>query len=373
MLLTDLSKAFDCVVHDLLIAKLYAYGFTYSSLRLINSYLSDRQQRVRINSKYSSWSPITFGVPQGSILGGLLFNIDLCDLFYFLEDSNITNYADDNSPFSCESNNHLVLEKLDTDCKIILEWAKNNGLKANPSKFHLILSDSSNNLSLNIDSSVVKSCNEKKLLGIKIDNKLSFESHVTNLCTKASQKLHALSRISNLMDINKRKILFNTYILSQFSYCPLVWMFHSRKINNRINRIHERALRLIYNDYTSSFDDLLTKNNAFTVHERNIQTLAIELFKVVNGTSPTIMSKIFKLKEKVRYPSENIFVTNNIKTVKYGQNSLSYLGPKIWYILPKEIRDEKNEKLFKFKIRKWKPTCPCNLCKTFIKGIGYLD
>ena len=94
-LLTDLSKAFDCIPHDLIIAKLAAYGFHIDALKLIHDYLSNRKQRVKVSDTYSSWKDIFYGVPQGSILGPLLFNMHLCDLFYFLEDSDIASYADD--------------------------------------------------------------------------------------------------------------------------------------------------------------------------------------------------------------------------------------------------------------------------------------
>ena len=99
-LLTDLSKAFDCLPHDLIIAKLHAYGFDKASLRLMHSYLTDRYQRVKINNSYSLWSLIKHGVPQGSILGPILFNIFLCDMFFMVDNIDIASYADDNTPYS---------------------------------------------------------------------------------------------------------------------------------------------------------------------------------------------------------------------------------------------------------------------------------
>ena len=176
--LTDLSKAFDCLVHDLLIEKLHAYDFEYNAIKLIYSYFKGRYQRVRINSTYSSWSEIIFGVPQGSILGPLFFNTYLLDLSMFCEDSDISNYADDNSPFFCNSSTEAVILQLVNDSKLPCEWFANNGLKANPDKFHLILNVNRNDIFIEIQQFKIFNSNAQKLLGIKVDNKLSFNDHV---------------------------------------------------------------------------------------------------------------------------------------------------------------------------------------------------
>ena len=120
-------------------------------------------------------------------------------------------------------------------------------MKANSGKCHLLVTRDTD-VTAKIGELDVKNSMEEKLLGVKIDSKLSFENHVSSLCKKASQKLHALARVVNFMDLAKRKSLMKAFITSQFNYCPLIWMFHSRQLNNRINKIQERALRLVYKD-----------------------------------------------------------------------------------------------------------------------------
>ena len=367
VLLTDLSKAFDCLWHDLLVAKLHAYGFDHHSLKLIYSYLNDRFQRVRINASFSSWVKIFFGVPQGSILGPPLFNIYSNDLFLFLI-LDIANYADDNSPFACGKNVPSVISQLEIDASALLNWIGNNGLKANPDKFHLLLSEKNKDLAIRVDTFDIKNSNSEKLLGIKIDNKLTFDPHVSDICAKVSQKLHALSRIGHLMKFNRRKEIVNAFILSQFGYCPLVWMFHSRKLNHRINNLHKRALCIVYQDDKLSFEELLAKDASFTIHERNIQTLAIELYKVWYSLSPKIMELVFPLD-----PGKNSFLSRNIRTVNQGTETLAYLGPKIWSLIPEDWKQLSLSKFSK-KIRMWRTNeCPCRICKLYIQGVGFID
>ena len=374
VLLTDLSKAFDCLSHDLLIAKVDAYGFEYMSTKLIYSYLINRHQRVRINSNYSTWSDIITGVPQGSILGPLIFNIYLIDLFLFTDDADIANYADDNSPYACDLDMDAVILQLEKDSKVLLEWVSNNDLKANPDKFHLLLSDPNPNLSVEVDRFTIPNSKYEKLLGVTIDNKLTFNQHVTGLCKKASQKLHALARVSQYMNIEKRKVIMRAFINAQFGYCPLVWMFHNRTLNNRINKIHERALRIVYNDDHATFNELLKKDGSFTIHERNIQAMVIEVFKVINGISPKIMNKVFPLKESLNYCTRFPFKSRNVHTVAYGTETLNYMGPKLWSLVPNELREVKSLTEFKRNIKLWKPDkCPCRICKTYVAGLGFIE
>ena len=128
-------------------------------------------------------------------------------------------------------------------------------MKPNGDKCHFLVT-TEKSVSINIDGSNVANRKEKKLLGIKFGSSLSFEGHIINLCKKDSQKLHALVRIVNYMNLPK-KFLMKAFITSQFSYCPLIWMLHSRTLNNRISHIHERALRLTYKDNMSLFKQLL--------------------------------------------------------------------------------------------------------------------
>ena len=140
-------------------------------------------------------------------------------------------------------------------------------MKANPGKSHILVSTKKTE-KVKINDVVLTSSFEEKLLGITLDSELKFEKHITDTCTKASQKIHVLSRITSYMSLNKRRLLMRTFVESQFNYCSLIWMFHSRRLNNKINNVHKKALRIVYSDYKSTFQELLDKDASFSVHHR---------------------------------------------------------------------------------------------------------
>ena len=151
-------------------------------------------------------------------------------------------------------------------------------------------------------------------------------------------------------------------------------MFHSRVLNNKINRIHKRALRITYNDRSLTFQELLEKDNSVTIHHRNTQVLATEIYKVLNGLSPSILNDIFV---PALYPynfrRQNTLQRRRVKSVRYGTESLSFLGPKIWDIIPQNIKQSKTVEIFKSKIKTWIPLeCPCRLCKVYVQNLGFI-
>ena len=139
-ILTDLSKAFDCTLHDLLIAKLAAYGFDYQSLRIMESFLSNRQQKTKINNAFSCYSEIIYGVPQGSILGPLLFNIYISDIFFDIIECDIASYADDNTQYNVDFSLDNAICNLEKSTNSLLNWFRENHMKANAEKCHLLVS-----------------------------------------------------------------------------------------------------------------------------------------------------------------------------------------------------------------------------------------
>ena len=151
-------------------------------------------------------------------------------------------------------------------------------------------------------------------------------------------------------------------------------MFNYRHLNNKINNVHKKTLTTVYSDYKSTFPELLDKDASFSVHHRNIQTLEIEIYKHINGLSPSIMWEVFKIYRILPYnlKIQNDFSSRVPKTVKYGTETISLLAPKVWALVPGKLKQCSGLEAFKSKIKKWNPECPYRSCKTYLQHVGFL-
>ena len=200
--LMDLSKAFDCLPHQLLIAKLRAYGACDRSCALIWSYLSGRRQRVRIGCSTSDWLPLTKGVPQGSVLGPVLFNLFINHLYAAITNSTLYNYADDNTISVCCDTEQLAVATLTSEVKVAIKWFDTNMMEANPSKFKATTINAAEDprAQINIGDKAIITERTVKLLGVHLDDHLNFNQQTKELCRKAASQLNVLQRLTRHLD-----------------------------------------------------------------------------------------------------------------------------------------------------------------------------
>ena len=230
-ILIDLLKAYDSIPPEQLIAMLECYGLDKTSLRLTLDYLTNRKQRTKIGSAFTSWYDISTGVPEGLICGTLLFNTFINNLFLSITTLEVCNFV-------CSYN-------------------------------------------LFIDGASISCSNEVKLLGITIANQLKFKKRTDDLCKKTSPKLHALRRLRPYLTIDKAKLIANSFVDIQFIYAPLIWMFAGKTAINTICKIHYRILQVVSNNFNDSYDTLLSINNDISIHQKHLWYLAVEVHKTV--------------------------------------------------------------------------------------------
>jgi len=369
--LMDLSKAFDCINHELLLAKLHAYGLSKPALKLIQSYLSRRKQRVGIEQTFSPWLDMTIGVPQGSILGPLLFNIFINDLLLHFRETNvgICNYADDNTVYASGKSVSEVKQKLESSLAFMSDWFKENNFQLNADECQFIVfgnkRDEFETLCLN--GEILDACEDVKLLGVTFDSGLTFQKHVSNVCRTGNAKVSALQRVACFMSADKLRLIANSFVNSETSYCPLVWSFSSRSSLNKIERVNKRVHKLV--------TDVEAKEDPKMMHRHFCECLLKEVYKTKFNLNPPYMQKVFNFKDNQRFNlrSGDTLVRNRIRTTKYGLQSISHISAQLWDSLPATVKSAQSLEEFSH-VLKALPAfkCECRLCANYVQNVGFV-
>ena len=368
-ILMDLSKASDCLPHQLLIAKLNAYNMSLISYSIIASYITNRQQRVKLADHKSSWRQTVKGVPQGSGLGPLIFNIFINDMFYSMKECLVLNYADDNTLYTYDYDPNALINRLLNDTNVAINWFSSNFMQANPSKFQSIFLKPMKKSdpfpeALQSNDVLIQTHTSVKLLGIHIDCKLNYVEHVRFMCKKAARQLNALKGVSKYLPINNKMLIYRSFILSNFSFCPLVWHFCGKKETKKIEKINERALRIVFSDYVSLYDELLDKSKTNTLFVQRLKRLVTEVYKCIYKISPAPMHEMSSIKiQKYNLRNKHTVDIPLVTTSRYGSKSFSYLANHIWNQMPNSIKCSQSQECFKTNLKTWAgPTCNCVLC-----------
>ena len=359
VVLVDFKKAFDLVDHNILLTKLKLYGIKNETLLWFKSYLSQRQQQVSINNTRSGFKPISCGVPQGSILGPLLFLLFINDLPLFTSNVLTDMYADDTTLYFI----HRSLEAIERNLQIALNelniWCKNNGMVLNTAKTKVMLITTkqkrnglvNDKIELNCNNDQIQTITSSKILGVFVDNNLCWSEHVKHITKKIASNVWLLSKIKTYLSLEHRVQFYKTYIQPHIDFCNIIWGNASENNKLKVFRMQKRAVRVILDYDVEDTTEAMKSLNILSFCDRLILRKAKFMFKVYHNMTPTYINENFNLRSNlntsVNLRSMNVgcFIPPKPHTECFKQ-SMRYSGCLIWNGLPDDVKSSDTQETF---------------------------
>ena len=356
-LFLDLSKAFDTLDHQILLNKLHLYGIRGSVLDLFKSYLTNRKQHVVIENVKSENQQIKCGVPQGSILGPLLFLLYINDISHISHILQCILFADDTSIFLSHKNKNTLQTIFNQEINLISQWLSENKLTINIKKTHFMVFTkkkcSINDFSINMCGSLVKQVSSLKFLGVTIDNKLDWSDHINVVCNTLSKNIGILYKLKHFPK-SILKMLYNSFILPYLYNNNIVWGNASATSLDRIVKLQKRVVRIInHAPYLAKTSPIFCSLKILRFNDLYLYQVGIFMYLCYINALPESLLAYFNLNHNVH--SYNTRNANNFHLPKarltFFQNSILFHGPKIWNSLPPSIKESISLKVFKTKLK----------------------
>jgi len=352
----DFAKAFDTVNHKILLAKLERIGIRGPILQWFISYLENRKQYVMLDDAKSTCKTITMGVPQGSVLGPILFLIYINDMYKSTADVQFIHFADDTTVFKSSKNTHELEQLVNKSLSDIDKWLISNRLSLNVTKSSYMVITNKTILDdpvIKIRGQPLNRVTEAKFLGIVLDDKLTFKAHVNSVCSKLSRARGIMYRISPFISHDIILKLYYSIFYPYITYCIPVWGNASAECVNRVSSLQKRAIKLL--TYQRSLNEVYKQHKLLRFPDIFKYFSVLKLFKILNGEHNYLLTQILDNQINHRFPTRN--KANKIITLPFsitvrGEKSIIYQGTIHWNNLPLYIRESTTVEQFKRLVKK---------------------